>query len=73
MWFVLPGLLSGSRRFYAVKVLLVKSPIIVNAMLPIVFLESQVITKNVFSIYHFALFPLRLIVASLDYAENTLG
>jgi len=73
MWFVLSGLLSGSWRFYAVKVLLVESPVIVNAMLPIVFLEGQVVAKNVFSIYHFSLFPLCLIVASLDYAENTLG
>lgn len=73
MRFVFSSLLSSSWRLDPVQIFLIESAVIVDAMLPIVFFEVEVVVENVLSTDHFALNPLRLIVASLYFILNTLG
>jgi hypothetical protein len=55
--FVLAGLLCCSGGFDAVEVLLIESSIFIDAMLPSLFFEAEIIVKDVLSIGHFALDP----------------
>ena len=57
MGFVLAGLLCCSGGFDAVEVLLIESSIFIDAMLPSLFFEAEIIVKDVLSIGHFALDP----------------
>ena len=57
MRFVLAGLLRCSGRFDAVEVLLVESSIFIDAMLPSLFFEAEIIIEDVLSIGHFSLDP----------------
>lgn len=71
--FVFSGLLSGSRGFDAMQVLLIKSSIVIDAMFPVVFFEDEVVVEDVLSVYHFSFFPLCFVEASLDGMRCTLG
>lgn len=57
MGFVLAGLLCCSGGFDAVEVLLIESSIFIDAMLPSLFFEAEIIIEDVLSIGHFALDP----------------
>jgi hypothetical protein len=71
---LISSLLSSSSRLYPIQVLLIKSPILPDAMLPFLrLLVSKVVFKKILPWYHFALLPLRLIVTTLNYDYHTLG
>ena len=57
MGFVLAGLLGRSGWFDPMEILLIESTIFVDAMLPSLFFESQIIVEDILSIGHFALDP----------------
>jgi hypothetical protein len=57
MRLVLAGLLCCSGGFDAVEVLLIESSIFIDAMLPSLFFEAEIIVEDVLSIGHFALDP----------------
>jgi hypothetical protein len=48
------------------QILLIEPPVFVDAMLPIVFLEGEVVVEDVLAVYHISLLPVRLVIASLD-------
>jgi hypothetical protein len=56
-----------------VKIFLIEPSIFIDAVLPIVLLKAEVIIKNILSTNHFALLPVRFIVASLNSDSFTLG
>ena len=52
---------------------MVKSAVVIDAVLPSLFFEGEVIVEDVLSIDHFSFFPLSFIEASLDERRSTLG
>ena len=55
------------------KILLIEPPIIIDAVLPVIFFEVEIVVEDVLSIEHFSIFPLGLIEASLSERALTLG
>ena len=55
------------------EVLLVESSVIINAMLPSLLFEGEVIVEDVLSIDHFSFFPFCFVEASLDERRSTFG
>ena len=65
IWLVFSGLLGGTWWFYTVKVLLIESSVIINAMFPVIFFEVEIIIEDILSTNHFSLLPLCFIEATL--------
>ena len=55
------------------EVLLVKSSIVVDAVLPIIFFEGKVVVEDVLAFDHFAVLPLSFVEAALNEAIVYVG